>query len=334
MCAFGHSTCIGCTLFIACRKLCERGAVNITVGLTTKMLLRLVSMDFKDMRPDSDPSSMHSLRIFKILLAQMPGLKRQRPRLQPRTNNRGPRPALEIIVWMDDENEIVKGIKEGLPDDLANATITPDVLDNYEELEEGEAQTVNVFDQESWNTSVVGPTSKTEVLQDFLEQHKEQSIWAVETEHRVGLRGRPAGKIAVIILSDMQHTIIWDVHQGGFPDCLKDFFANEKIFKGGVRIGPKGSKLKKQFDVPSSQLAELSVIAHILGLISDEEKERVSMRMMTQNVLEVPVRSCLLNPVSACHSSVLYLSAWCHSTSSFSVCRRAALTACNDAASM
>ena len=107
----------------------------------------------------------------------------------------------------------------------------------------------------------------------------------------MGLRGRPAGNIAVIILSDMHNTIIWDVHQGGFPDCMRDFFANEKLFKGGVRVGPKGAKLKKQFGAEPVQLAELSIIAHTLGLLSDEEKERVSMRMMTQNVLQVPVRA-------------------------------------------
>jgi hypothetical protein len=273
-----------------CRKLCERGAVNITVGLTTKMLLRLVSADFAELRPNAEPSAMSSLRVFKILLAQIPGLKRQRPRMQPRANARGPRPALEIIIWMEDEDAIVAGIEAGLPDDLANAVVTPDVLENVEDLEAGVPQTVNVFEQESWNTSVVGPTAKESVLKEFLETHKDQSIWAVETEHRVGLRGRAAGNIAVIILSDMHHTIIWDVHQGGFPECLHAFFANEKIFKGGVRIGPKGSKLKKQFDAHPVQLAELSVIAHILGLLSDEEKERVSMRTMTQNVLQVPVR--------------------------------------------
>jgi hypothetical protein len=287
-----------------CRKLCERGAINIIVGLTTKMLLRLVSMDFKEVRPESEPSSMHSLRVFKILLAQIPGLKRQRPRTPPRSNNRGPRPALEMIVWIDNEDEIVEGIKAGLPDELANAVIVPDVLENVEELEDGKPQIVNVLEQESWNTTVIGPTSKESVLETFLTKHKDQAIWAVETEHRVGLRGRPAGNIAIIILSDMHHTIIWDAHQGGFPDCLHAFFANEKLFKGGIKIGPKGAKLKKQFDVAPVQLAELSIIAHTLDLISDEEKLRASMRVMTQNVLQVPVCPPLFTNLSAEWASV------------------------------
>ena len=146
------------------------------MGLTTKMLLRLVSLDFKELRPDSDPTSMHSLRVFKILLAQIPGLKRQRPRMAPRPNGnaRGPRPALEIIVWIENEDEVVEGIKAGLPDDLANAVVEPDVMDNAEELESGKPQTVNVFEQESWNTTVVGPTAKEDVLQKFLQDHAEQ----------------------------------------------------------------------------------------------------------------------------------------------------------------
>lgn len=292
-----------------CRKLCERGAINITVGLTTKMLLRLVSMDFKELRPDSEPTSMSSLRVFKILLAQIPGLKRQRPRVVPKPNSRGPRTPLEIIVWIDSEDEIVDCIKAGLDDELANAVVVPDVVENTEELENGKAQAVNVLEQESWNTSVVGPTSQESVLKTFLEEHKDQAIWAVETEHRVGLRGRPAGNIAVIVLSDMHHTIIWDAHQGGFPDCLHAFFSNDKLFKGGIRIAPKAAKLKKQFNASPVQMAELSIIAHTLELISDEEKERASMRIMTQNVLQVPVRS----------RSAIFLESWSPALQNFAI---------------
>lgn len=272
------------------RKLCERGAINITLGLTTKLLLRLVSADYKELHPDSEPpSSMTSLRIFKILLSQIPGIKRQRPRIQNQQNRR-PRGLLEIIVWMDDEDEIVKGIESSLPEDLADAVIVPDVLENAEELEKGTPQPFNVLGEESWNTTVVGPTSNAAVLEAYLNDRKEQAIWAVETEHRVRIGMRPAGKIAIIVLSDMHDTIIWDVHQGGFPDCLHAFFANEKFFKGGIRIAPKAMKLKKQFDVNPSQLVELSAIALQLNFISEEEKDRISMRIMTQQVLERPVR--------------------------------------------
>lgn len=66
---------------------------------------------------------------------------------------------------------------------------------------------------------------------------------------------------------------------------------NAGKFKGGVRIGPKGSKLKKQFGVAPAQLTELSIIAQTLGFINDEEKDRVSMRMMTQKVLATQVSS-------------------------------------------
>lgn len=274
-----------------CRKLCERGAINITLGLTTKLLLRLVSADFKEMRPEDElPSSMTSLRVFKMLLAAIPGIKRQRPRVQDRSGQRRARGPLEIIVWIDEEDEIVAGLEKGLDEDLANAVVVPDVLENAEELQKGTPQAFNVLEQESWNTSVVGPTSDESVLETFLSDRKEQAIWAVETEHRVAIGRKPAGKIAIVVLSDMHDTIIWDALQGGFPTCLHEFFANEKLFKGGVRIAPKATKLKKQYDAQPAQLVELSTIAQTLGLLSEEEMERVSMRVMTQNVLDCPVR--------------------------------------------
>ena len=189
------------------------------------MLLRLVSLDFKEARPESECTAMHSLRVFKALLAHVPGLKRQRPRTgPPRSNGRTSRPPLEQIVWIESEDEIVAGLEQGLDEELANADVTPDTLDDPESLETGAVHEVNVFEQESWNTSVVGPTANEGVLAKFLKDHDEQAIWAVETEHRVGLRNKPAGNIAIIVLSDMHNTIIWDVHQGGFPQCLKDFF--------------------------------------------------------------------------------------------------------------
>lgn len=233
---------------------------------------------------------MTSLRIFKILLSQIPGIKRQRPRIQNQQNRR-PRGLLEIIVWMDNEDEIVKGIESGLPEDLADAVVLPDVLENVEELEKGIPQPFNVLGQESWNTTVFGPTSDASVLEAFLNDRKEQAVWAVETEHRVRIGIRPAGKIAIIVLSDMHDTIIWDVHQGGFPECLHAFFANEKFFKGAVRIAPKADKLKKQFEVHPAQFVELSSIAERLNFITEEEKERISMRIMTEKVLDRPVRS-------------------------------------------
>ena len=103
----------------------------------------------------------------------------------------------------------------------------------------------------------------------------------------------------------MHHTILWDVHQGGFPDCLRDFFADEKKFKGGVRIGPKGSKLKKQFGVAPVQLTELSIIAHTLGLLSDrgagarehahDDAER-AVRAGAHACARSCARCCLLRP--------------------------------------
>ena len=244
------------------------------------------------MRPEGElPSSMTSLRIFKMLLAAIPGIKRQRPRMQDRGGQRRTRGPLEIIVWIDEEDEIVRGLEQGLDVDLADAVVVPDVLENAEELAKGTPQAFNVLEQESWNTSVVGPTSDEAVLETFLGDRKEQAIWAVETEHRVGLGRKPAGKIAIIILSDMHDTIIWDTLQGGFPACLHEFFANEKLFKGGVRIAPKATKLKKQYGAEPAQLVELSTIARTLGLLSEEETERVSMRIMTQNVLDCPVRT-------------------------------------------
>ena len=149
---------------------------------------------------------------------------------------------------------------------------------------------MSVLAQDAWNTSVVGPTSSEEVLAKFLDDYKDQAVWGFETEHRVGLHRRPAGKIAIIVLSDMHHTIIWDVHQGGIPDCLRAFFANEEVFKGGVRIAPKVQKLRKQFDVTTAKFVELSTIAKGLDLITEEEKERISIRIMTNNILHFAVR--------------------------------------------
>lgn len=277
------------------KRLCARGAVNIQFGLPVKSLLRLTSMDFKEQRPDADPPSMHSLRVFKMLLGQIPGIKRQWPRMPPRSNSRPLRYTPELIVWMDEEAGMVAGITAGLPDDLASIVIQPDVMDNNDAIANGTPQNVTVLQQEAWQTSVVGPTASEEVLAAFLSDHKDQAVWGFETEHRVGLHRRPAGKIAIIVLSDMHHTIIWDVHEGGIPPCLHAFFANEEIFKGGVRIGPKMQKLVKQFDVKPAKFLELSMIARDLELISEEEKERISIRIMTNNVLHVAVShfSCL-----------------------------------------
>lgn len=271
------------------KRLCARGAVNIQFGLPVKSLLRLTSMDFKEQRPDSDPPSMHSLRVFKMLLGQIPGIKRQWPRMPPRSNSRPLRYTPELIVWMDEEKEMVAGIKAGLPDDLASIVIQPDVMENNDAIASGTPQNVTVLQQEAWQTSVVGPTASEEVLAKFLSDHKDQAVWGFETEHRVGLHRRPAGKIAIIVLSDMHHTIIWDVHEGGIPPCLHAFFADEEIFKGGVRIGPKMQKLVKQFDVKPAKFLELSMIARDLELISEEEKERISIRIMTNSVLHFAV---------------------------------------------
>jgi hypothetical protein len=272
------------------KRLCARGAVSIQYGLSVKSLLRFTSIDFKEARPDAEPASMRSLRVFKILLGQIPGIKRQWPRLPARGNRGKPRFTPELVVWMDDEDAIIEGIKKGLPDDLATMTIQPDVIENDKEIEGGTPQSVCVLNQDAWNTSVVGPTASEAVLAKFLSDNKDQAVWGFETEHRVGLHRRPAGKIAIIVLSDMHHTIIWDVHQGGIPDCLRAFFANEEIFKGGVRVGPKVQKLQKQFDVKPAKFVELSVIARGLDLITEEEKERISIRIMTHNVLNYAVR--------------------------------------------
>lgn len=271
------------------KRLCARGAVNIQFGIPVKSLLRLTSMDFKEQRPDSDPPSMHSLRVFKMLLGQIPGIKRQWPRMPPRSNSRPSRYTPELIIWMDEEKEMVAGVNAGLPDDLASIVIQPDVMENNDAIANGTPQNVTVLQQEAWQTSVVGPTASEEVLAKFLSDHKDQAVWGFETEHRVGLHRRPAGKIAIIVLSDMHHTIIWDVHEGGIPSCLHTFFADEEIFKGGVRIGPKMQKLVKQFDVKPAKFLELSTIARDLDLISDEEKERISIRIMTNSVLHFAV---------------------------------------------
>lgn len=272
------------------KRLCMRGAVSMQYGLPVKALLRLASIDFKEARPDSDAPSMKSLRVFKMLLSQIAGIKRQWPRLPTKSTGRPSRFTPELIVWMEEEDTIVSCIKEGLPDDLASTSSKPEVMEENEQIANGEPQTVTVLAQEAWSTSVVGPTSSEEVLAKFLDDYKDQAVWGFETEHRVGLHRRPAGKIAIIVLSDMHHTIIWDVHQGGIPDCLRTFFANEEVFKGGVRIAPKVQKLRKQFDVTTAKFVELSTIAGGLDLISEEEKERISIRIMTNNILHFAVR--------------------------------------------
>ena len=272
------------------KRLCGRGAVSMQFGLPVKALLRLASIDFKEARPDSEPASMNSLRVFKMLLSQIDGIKRQWPRLPPRATGRPARFTPELIVWMEEEDTMVACIKEGLPDDLATMSSKPEVMEENEQIANGEPQTVSVLAQDAWNTSVVGPTSSEEVLAKFLDDYKDQAVWGFETEHRVGLHRRPAGKIAIIVLSDMHHTIIWDVHQGGIPDCLRAFFANEEVFKGGVRIAPKVQKLRKQFDVTTAKFVELSTIAKGLDLITEEEKERISIRIMTNNILHFAVR--------------------------------------------
>lgn len=271
------------------KRLCSRGAISMQFGLPVKVLLRLSSIDFKEARPDAEPASMNSLRVFKMLLSQIAGIKRQWPRLPPRPTGRPARFTPELIVWMEEEDEMVACIKEGLPDDLATMSSKPEVMEENEQIANGEPQTVSVLAQDAWNTSVVGPTSSEEVLAKFLDDYKDQAVWGFETEHRVGLHRRPAGKIAVIVLSDMHHTIIWDVHQGGIPDCLRAFFANEEVFKGGVRIAPKVQKLRRQFDVTTAKFVELSTIAKGLDLITEEEKERISIRIMTNNILHFAV---------------------------------------------
>ena len=282
------------------KRLCAKGAVSIQFGLSVKSLLRLTSMDFKEQRPDADPPSMHSLRVFKMLLGQIPGIKRQWPRMPPRNNSKPSRYTPELIVWMEDDKEMVAGIIAGLPDDLASIVIQPDVMENNDAIASGTPQNVTVMQQEAWQTSVVGPAASEDVLASFLADHKDQAVWGFETEHRVGLHRRPAGKIAIIVLSDMHHTIIWDVHEGGIPACLHAFFADEEIFKGGVRIGPKMQKLVKQFNVKPAKFLELSTIAHDLELISEEEKERISIRIMTNNVLHFAVCFPMGTKLCAC----------------------------------
>lgn len=276
------------------KRLCLRGAISMQYGLPVKALLRLTSIDFKEVRPGAEPASMNSLRVFKMLLAQIAGVKRQWPRPPTRLTGRPVRFTPELIVWMEEEDAMVSCIKEGLPDDLATMSSKPEVMEENEQIANGEPQTVSVLAQEAWSTSVVGPTSSEEVLAKFLDDYKDQAVWGFETEHRVGLHRRPAGKIAIIVLSDMHHTIIWDVHQGGIPDCLRAFFANEEVFKGGVRIAPKVQKLRKQFDVTTAKFVELSTIARGLELISEEEKERISIRIMTNNILHFAVRAHVL----------------------------------------
>lgn len=114
-------------------------------------------------------------------------------------------------------------------------------------------------------------------------------IWGFETEHRVGLGRRAAGGIAMIIISNMEHTFLWDVHTGGIPECLKSWLADERFYKGGVKVAPKAHKLATQFDVTPKKFVELSKLAQDLEEINEAGK--AGMRVITKNVLGVAVRS-------------------------------------------
>ena len=60
--------------------------------------------------------------------------------------------------------------------ELAHADVTPEVMENDADAEGGVPTLHKVLDQDTWETTVIGPTASEEVLKKFLTDHADQQV--------------------------------------------------------------------------------------------------------------------------------------------------------------